>query len=271
MKNKSKIAGSFLGLLAVILIGFGCSTQSADVSGEIREANKVLMDAVVAGDTAVLSGIYTADAKLYPANSGVIDGKEAIGKFWAATLQMGIKKTVFETESALAYGNIAIEEGKYALYVDGDIMVDEGKYIVTWKMDGGKWKVYRDIWNGSNPPPVQRAKANENVMIIINPVKEDKVAQFENFYQNYLVPAGVKTSPQVKATVRLQKPVAKGKDGVYTYVFFMDPYVETFDYDMGNVLSAAYGEEKAKEYFKMYMDCLKDSKTEVYFLTETGW
>ena len=32
---------------------------------------------------------------------------------------------------------------------DGTKTVDKGNYIVVWKKDDGKWKIFRDIWNSS--------------------------------------------------------------------------------------------------------------------------
>jgi ketosteroid isomerase-like protein len=271
MKIKTRIMSSIVGVFLLILMINSCSVNSTDVTEQIKESNKVFMDAVLNGDTNTLSAMYTNDAKLFPANSDVIDGKEAIGKFWSATLNMGIKKVLFETETAQKFGNIAIEEGKYALYVEGDHIVDQGKYIVTWKNEEGSWKVFRDIWNESTPAPVQRANVNDNVIIVLNHVKADKVAQFEDFYRNYLSLAGSEISPQAKATVRLEKPTGQNKAGYFTYIFLIDPFVESNNYDILWVLSEKFGESKAQEYFKMYLDCLKDGATEVYMSEETGW
>ena len=29
--------------------------------------------------------------------------------------------------------------------------LDHGKYLVFYKKEGGRWKIYRDIWNSSMP------------------------------------------------------------------------------------------------------------------------
>lgn len=259
-------------LVSVFSVLF-CSFAMAqtDVSADIKKANKVFMDAVSKGDQAALAGLYTADAKLFPANSAVIDGKEAIGGFWAATIKMGIKKVIFETTSALKYGDIAIEEGKYSLFVEGDHLVDQGKYIVNWKNENGKWKVYRDIWNNSSPAPKQKAATGDTVLIILNYVKADKVAQFEDYNKKYLFPAGKEVNAATESTIRMQKPVIQNKDSTYTYIYFVDPFVGTNNYDMEYTLKAKFGEKKAQEYFKMYIDCLKDGKSKSIWGVETDW
>ena len=45
------------------------------------------------------------------------------------------------------------EVGKYELMGDKDMSMDKGKFIVIWKNDNGKWKMYRDVWNSDMPPP----------------------------------------------------------------------------------------------------------------------
>lgn len=53
-----------------------------------------------------------------------------------------------ETVSVRAFGSTAIERGKYTL-IAGTEAVDTGKYLVVWRLEGGRWKLYRDIWNTS--------------------------------------------------------------------------------------------------------------------------
>ncbi len=258
-------------IVLIALFNFACNQAPSDLTEPIKEANTKMMEAFAAGDTTTLFDFYTTDAKLFPANNEILDGKEAIGKFWNVTRQMGIVKILFETTTAQKFGNLAIEEGKYSLFVPNDMMVDQGKYIVTWKKENGKWKVYRDIWNNSSPAPVKRASAGDSVLIVLNYVKSDKVEQFEDFNMNYLSPAGAESNPMVKATVRMQKPVQKNADGTYTYIYLMDPYKGSLNYDIYYSLSAKYGKEKADEYIKMYTDCLVGSNSKAMLLTETNW
>ncbi len=262
---------SALAIIASALFYSGCSQAPSDINEPIKEANKRMMEAFANGDTTTLFDSYTNDARLFPANSEILDGKAAIGKFWNATREMGIVKVNFETTTAQKFGDLAIEEGKYSLFVKGDQMVDQGKYIVTWKQEGGKWKVFRDIWNASTPPPVQRASFNDSVLIVLNQVKPDKVTQFEDFNMNILSPAGKETNPQVKANVRMQKPVSKNADGTYTYIYLMDPFKGNLNYNIEYALNAKYGKEKADEYMKMYLDCLVGGTSQAMLLAETNW
>ncbi|MBK7031486.1 MAG: hypothetical protein IPH45_20850 [Bacteroidales bacterium] len=131
--------------------------------------------------------------------------------------------------------------------------------------------MYRDIWNNSTPLPVKRASANDSVLIVLNQVKPEKVAQFEDFNKNYLSPAGVETNPQVKASVRMQEPVYKNADGTYTYVYLIDPFRGNLNYNIEYSLNAKFGKEKADEYMKMYLDCLAGGTSETLLMTEAIW
>jgi len=261
MKEKTKLPGSFVMISLVFLLFSSCTPKPVDVTGEITEANNALMAAYASGDANALTAFYTSDAKIFPENSAAIEGPQAISGFFGAIMNMGIKKVKFEAVTAQSYGTMAIEEGKYTLFVEGDYIADQGKYIVTWKNEDGKWKVHRDIWNTNNPAPQKRASLNDTVLVVYNTVKADKVAQFEDFNANYLQPAANEYNAQVFKTARMLRPTAANKDGSFTYYYIMDPCVDINAYDMEPPLVAKFGEEKAGEHIKMFLDCLVEGKS----------
>ena len=144
--------------ISVLLIGClifsSCNQAPLDATSEISEANKVFMESFNSGDMKAVAQHYTEDAKLFPANSEIVTGKETIEAFWSGAMSMGVKKVLLETTTAESFGNTAIEEGKYTLYTEGEIVLDKGKYIVVWEKVNGQWLLDRDIWNTSNPLPV---------------------------------------------------------------------------------------------------------------------
>lgn len=269
MKNKTKVWSSIALISMTCLLFSSCSQGPVDVTGEIAIANKAIMSAFESGDMNALAGYYTADAKLFPENSGAVEGPQAISGMFGAIKSMGIKKVDFEAITALSYGPIAIEEGKYTLYVEGDYVADQGKYIVTWKNEGGKWKVHRDIWNTNNPAPIQRASLNDTVLVVWNTIKADKVAQFEDFNANYLQPAANEYNPKVFKTARMLRPIEPNKDGTFTYYYIMDPCLGIGSYDMAAPLTAKYGEEKAGEHIKMLLDCIVEGKSGALVTVQT--
>ena len=271
MKNKDTMTSSFTFFFLVCLIFNSCTQAPIDVTSEITEANKGFMEAFNNGDANALSKNYTSNAKLYPSNSDVIEGQEAIEGFWNAVMTMGIKKALLKTVSAESFGDIAIEEGRYELYVEGDQIADHGKYIVAWKKEDGQWKLHQDIWNTSNPAPQSRATVNDTVWVIQNHIKADKLEQFIDFNFNYLEPAAAEYYPTMRNTVRTLKPVEQNEDGTYTYFYLMDPAISSDGYGMMLPLTAKYGEEKASEYYEIFKDCLKDGEQELKITVQSAW
>lgn len=267
MKNQVLLF-SYL-IVSLIITTTSCNNKPVDVSDEIKKLNETFINSYNNGDTKTLGALYTENAQLFPSNSGVLEGRQTIEGFWGAVMQMGIKKAQMETVMAQSYGNIAIEEGRYKLFVDGEVIVDQGKYIVTWEKTADQWKIRRDIWNTNNPAPQARATKDEAIWIIVNYVKPNKITQFEDFNLNILKPAGDEVAPALTKTVRFIKSNSANQDGTYTYFFLMDPALKGQDYAIEPLLESKYGKEKAGEYFKNYMDCLK--KSEVIIATQTGW
>jgi ketosteroid isomerase-like protein len=78
-------------------------------------------------------------------------GAQPIQAFWQAIFGMGIKEVKLETIEVEGQESTAIEVGKYILQGDKGQSLDEGKYIVIWKQESGRWKLYRDIFNSNKP------------------------------------------------------------------------------------------------------------------------
>lgn len=269
-----KCSKSNFGLLAVLFMAAffisSCTQGPVDVTTEIEEANKAFVNTRKSGDPEAMSMLYTSDAKLLPANGALVDGREAIKAYWSTSMaQEASSELELETVSAEGYGDMAIEEGRYKVSV-GSQEVDMGKYIVTWKKEGGQWKLHQDIWNSDLPLPQARASAGETVWVVWNKIKADKVSQFEEFSFSYLEPAIAENYPLARSTVRLLKPVEPNKDGSYTYFFLMDPATSPDGYGMTTFLTTKFGKEKSNEYMKMFHDCLVDGQ-EWVITEQTKW
>jgi ketosteroid isomerase-like protein len=176
----------------VLFLSISCVQQSIDISDEISNANKAFMEAFNSGDMDVVVQHYTENGKLFPSNSDIITGRENIKAFWGTAPEMGVKKVNLETTTAEGFGNIAIEEGKYTLYTENDIIIDEGKYIVTWKKIEGTWLIERDIWTTSYPPSSDPHLQSGSIITLHTlqiTLKENVTSfDFENFYIEEYIP-----------------------------------------------------------------------------------
>ena len=131
------------------------STEGSNV--EVRRLIEAAVQQFVAafnrGDAAAIAQLYTADGQILPPQSEPITGRHGIQAFWQGVMDMGIKAAKLESVEIEAHGVTAIEVGKYELYAAGQQRVDKGKYVVIWKQEHGDWRLWRDIWNTSLPPP----------------------------------------------------------------------------------------------------------------------
>jgi hypothetical protein len=103
-----------------------------------------------------------------------------------------------------------------------------------------------------------RASKGDTVWVLLNHIKADKCEQFEEFVHEILWPIALKLEPadqQVAKQTRVLHPVGMNKDSTYTYVFLMDPVIPGASYEVMYYLKKGYGEEKAKEYSKMFEEC----------------
>lgn len=128
-------------------------TTAGGILAALTAANKEFEACVKRGDAAGLAALYTEEGQVLPPNGDFVSGQAAIQAMWQSVLDMGIKGARLEIVEAEEHGDTAIEVSRYTLFAEGDAEADRGKYIVIWKKVGGQWKLHRDIFNSSLPPP----------------------------------------------------------------------------------------------------------------------
>ena len=115
------------------------------------------------------------------------------------------------------------------------------------------------------PPDVARetirATQGEPVWVLINHVKADKWEQHKHFVHDILMSAGEKVDPAAFRHTRFLHPAEQNEDGTYTSVFLMDPLIKGADYNILNLLKKAYSEDKAEEYYQLWIDSLASPQT----------
>ena len=119
---------------------------------EIEEANRNFMDLVAKGDSVGLANAYTIDAKFMNAGAPAVVGRANIQKAMAGIIKSGITKADIRLKEVYGTEDLIAEEGELTLYVK-DMAVAQEKYIVLWKKEDGKWKLFRDIFNSNLPAP----------------------------------------------------------------------------------------------------------------------
>jgi len=126
-----------------------------DIAGAkkaIDSTNAAFGDYVSKGDSVGLASLYTSDAMLMgpnmPAASGRSNIQSTFGGMFAAMGKLGITLTASEVLGTEA---LVSEVGTFTMTDKDGKQIDKGKYIVLWKMEDGKWKLFRDCWNSDMP------------------------------------------------------------------------------------------------------------------------
>jgi uncharacterized protein (TIGR02246 family) len=148
-----KCLGSLLALaFAAMLI---TQTLAASTRDAIDAANASFAAAFNRGDATVAATFYAEDAAVFPPESLRIDGRARIEAYWKGAIDAGVTDVSLKAVEVTEAGDFAFEAGEASLSapgVDGTKTISAIKYIVIWKMNGGTWQIYRDIWNGNSTP-----------------------------------------------------------------------------------------------------------------------
>ncbi len=103
----------------------------------------------MAGDAEKLSQFYSEDGKIFPNNTDIISGREAIKKRWTLPEGVSIKYHKVTPSEIKIIGDFAYDYGYYegsSSSAKGESPF-KGKYVIVWKKIKGDWKIYLDIWN----------------------------------------------------------------------------------------------------------------------------
>ena len=120
---------------------------------EIAERNEVFMANFARGDAAGLAALYTEEGQVLPPNGDFVTGHEQLEGFWNAVFDMGVKKAKLDIGEVDVCGDTAVEVSRFTMLGNEGQLLDQGKYIVIWKHEDEQWKLHRDIFNSSMPPP----------------------------------------------------------------------------------------------------------------------
>lgn len=128
-------------------------TGSTKIDKAIEAANETFMATFGRGDAAGMAALYTEAGQLLPPHGDIVTGRHALQASFQGLMEMGMRAIKLDTVEVEGYGDTASEVGRYALEGEGGHVLDQGKYIVIWKQEAGQWKLHRDIFNTSMPPP----------------------------------------------------------------------------------------------------------------------
>ena len=118
---------------------------------QIDDANANFMSLVAKGDSVGVANCYTIDAKFMGPNAPAVEGRKGIQSVIAGIINSGIAKVNLTATNVWGDENMLAEEGTLTLAIKDGMQVEKGKYIVLWKKEDGKWKLFRDCFNSDLP------------------------------------------------------------------------------------------------------------------------
>jgi ketosteroid isomerase-like protein len=105
------------------------------------------------GDTVGLASLYSSDATIMVPNMATASSRSGVQTVFNHMLgEIGPVNIALATTDLWGYESLLTEVGTYTMTKDGK-QIDKGKYIDLWKMEDGKWKLHRDIFNSDLPCP----------------------------------------------------------------------------------------------------------------------
>lgn len=127
---------------------------AANEDGEaarIVERSRAFSAAYVRGDVAAMVAMYTPDAVIFPNNSEMLAGQEALLKYWTIPEGDRVVRHVATPTRIRIDGDHAYDYGVY----EADVLRQgqprpqtRGKYVIVWERGANReWRIKLDIWN----------------------------------------------------------------------------------------------------------------------------
>ena len=128
------------------------STRGADNPeiAAIQALSREFSAAYTRGDADSITALYTPDAVIFPNNSEMIQGHDAIRRYW--TLAPGQTVThhrATPTEIRID-GDHAYDYGVFEISGTRDgtpYGPSHGKYVIVWRRTPAGWRMHLDMWN----------------------------------------------------------------------------------------------------------------------------
>lgn len=143
-------------LFTFILFGFFLTGTAQKFVGKDQDISQLLKNielfsqAIMDSNYQGIGASYTQDAKIFPNNRKIIEGREEIIKYWTPTNGSKIVFHKISPEEIKIIGDEAYDYGYYkgiTKNAKGSLSSWQGKYVIVWKKIQGKWLIYLDIWN----------------------------------------------------------------------------------------------------------------------------
>lgn len=140
---------------ALLLISAACTTAgSPRIAADramIEAAGREFSAAYMRGDIERMMSLYTADAVIFPNNSEMLAGHQALRRYWTLAPDHRVTHHKATATEIRIDGDHAYDYGVFEI---AGVRRGEsygparGKYVIVWKRGAdGTWRMHLDIWN----------------------------------------------------------------------------------------------------------------------------
>lgn len=141
------IIGTGRAILAASLLLTGTAVAQ---TAEIEAAQASWEQAFATKDGAAAAAVFTEDARLLPPDGPMVEGREAITKFWQDGHDAGYHSLDLGVIAAEVIGDTMIETGTWSIKGPGENGAEAtytGRALVIWKKgEDGAWRMSHDMW-----------------------------------------------------------------------------------------------------------------------------
>lgn len=128
----------------VLLLGLAACSSNEQLPRSVVQSFE---QAFNADDLPACLALFADDAQILPEHGPIVTGRADIEQFLKDQMTPVISFNT-ETDMSLVRRDLAVEQGHYRVRdVRRGSDVEAGKYVHIWRNVGGKWKLYRMIYN----------------------------------------------------------------------------------------------------------------------------
>ena len=120
--------------------------DKGDARAAVDAGNAAFSAALAKGDHNGIAELYSESARVIAPDTPIAKGRPAIAEFCKKVIESGVKDAKLTTEQVESAGDFAYEDGSVVLTAS-DGKQSTARYVVVWRRENGKWKLFRDIWN----------------------------------------------------------------------------------------------------------------------------
>ena len=153
-------------LVALIFVTISCKKAEEKAPAEVKPtfdlaeaktaievAGQTFVMAMNKGDSITLANCYTKDAKMMAPNEKAVIGRTAIQKVFSGWIKSGMPTFTMKTIEIWGNEEMMAAEEEWAFSDKDGKILDSGKSIELFKMEDGKWRMFRDCYNSDLPCP----------------------------------------------------------------------------------------------------------------------